>query len=327
MKPQASEGGGSIFPAGFTINSHLGCYEELQEIATRWNLHPLQLSSNHYTGRMRAFHTPQMQLAIAHHGCSTRFIGEIPRQTVVLCFPLSKVQGVRFRGSELRSGDVAVHDCRHGIDFQIRSSIEVVTVAVTGEFLRNRAFALWQTDLDFASRVLPGAPGEPFQALLPSLLEQRMGMALSDPSMLHASSHARRIENEVIDAILASLCEPRPPEAPIARHWIARRAAAMLEERFREEIDISDLCSALRASRRTLHLGFAEVYQMTPMKYLLLLRLNHVRRAIMKFRDARVSDLAADAGFSHFGRFSAAYREHFGNLPSDTRKCANGENK
>ncbi|GAB4176305.1 MAG: hypothetical protein Fur0032_16240 [Terrimicrobiaceae bacterium] len=78
---------------------------------------------------------------------------------------------------------------------------------------------------------------------------------------------------------------------------------------------MSDLCAEVRASRRTLHLGFLELYGLGPMAYLRVIRLNGARRDLRRARGS-VTDIAMAWGFNHLGRFSAYYRQFFGELPS-----------
>jgi transcriptional regulator GlxA family with amidase domain len=47
-------------------------------------------------------------------------------------------------------------------------------------------------------------------------------------------------------------------------------------------------------------------------------RLERVRAALLTSEES-TSVVALDAGFTHLGRFAAAYRERFGELPSATR--------
>ena len=59
---------------------------------------------------------------------------------------------------------------------------------------------------------------------------------------------------------------------------------------------------------------------LTPVAYLARLRLHRVRDALQSRARAprTVSSVALDWGFWHFGEFSRAYRECFGELPSET---------
>ena len=73
-------------------------------------------------------------------------------------------------------------------------------------------------------------------------------------------------------------------------------------------------------SQRALEYAFKEVMGLTPMAYLLRLRLHRARQALLAgtHGTTTVSAVALDWGFWHFGDFSRAYKECFGELPSDT---------
>jgi AraC-like DNA-binding protein len=87
-----------------------------------------------------------------------------------------------------------------------------------------------------------------------------------------------------------------------------------------DHLYVSDLCRAAAASERTLEYAFKEVMGLTPMTYLSRLRLHRVRETLLAAsqRSTTVSAVALDWGFWHFGDFSRAYKECFGELPSDT---------
>ncbi len=87
-----------------------------------------------------------------------------------------------------------------------------------------------------------------------------------------------------------------------------------------ERLYVTDLCEAAEVSERTLQYAFREVMGMTPVAYLTRLRLHRVRHAL---RTATLASTTVTAealrwGFWHFGDFSRAYKDCFGELPSDT---------
>jgi transcriptional regulator GlxA family with amidase domain len=90
---------------------------------------------------------------------------------------------------------------------------------------------------------------------------------------------------------------------------------------------VSDLCRASAVSERTLEYAFKEVMGLTPMTYLIRLRLHRVRQALVAAThgSTTVSAEALNWGFWHFGEFSRAYKECFGELPSDTLRRKPGE--
>lgn len=90
---------------------------------------------------------------------------------------------------------------------------------------------------------------------------------------------------------------------------------------------VSDLCKAAGVSERTLEYAFKEIMGLAPMTYLVRLRLHRVREALLEGSQGSttVSAEALKWGFWHFGEFSRAYRECFGELPSDTLRRKPGE--
>ena len=90
---------------------------------------------------------------------------------------------------------------------------------------------------------------------------------------------------------------------------------------------VSDLCKAAAVSERTLEGAFNEIMGLTPMAYLVRLRLHRVRQALLEAtqRSTTVSAEALNWDFWHFGEFSRAYKDCFGELPSDTLRRKPGE--
>lgn len=305
-----------IFPARYAFRKRLASYEELQSEAARWNLHPRQTASGNYEGSLKACHTRRTQLALADHGCGTRMEGMVPRGTLVFCFAFPSPSVSQFRGVRVGPRDMFVHDCNESLDFSFSGPSRILTVAVDKVFFEQRAARLWQADPSTAAAgCAVFRNGRAAQRTRSRLLEcLRRGM--QSPDKL---AEAGTFEEGMIDVILEEMREPRSPEPAPARWLIARRAASYLRDRCHEELCITDLCGAVGASRRTLHLGFAELYGMGPMGYLRALRLDGVRRELRTPGGCprTVTNVATSWGFTHLGRFAADYSAQFGTLPSE----------
>ena len=87
-----------------------------------------------------------------------------------------------------------------------------------------------------------------------------------------------------------------------------------------ERIHVTDLCKAASVSERTLEYAFKEIVGLPPTAHLVRLRLHRVRLALLGAdpETTTVSTEALNWGFWHFGEFSRAYKECFGELPSET---------
>jgi len=94
-----------------------------------------------------------------------------------------------------------------------------------------------------------------------------------------------------------------------------------------DRLYVTDLCRAAAVSERTLENAFNEVMGLTPMTYLVRLRLHRVRQALQEgtHGTTTVSTEALNWGFWHFGEFSRAYKNCFGELPSETLRRKPGE--
>jgi AraC-like DNA-binding protein len=134
--------------------------------------------------------------------------------------------------------------------------------------------------------------------------------------------HAAQVE--LLEALLvatrsADTVEPAGTERTRRAHdQIVRSAEEFALSRAGERIHVSDLCLAAAVSERTLESAFKEVTGISPMAYLVRLRLHRVHAALLAAEPGatRISAEALKWGFWHFGEFSQAYKQCFGELPS-----------
>jgi len=133
-------------------------------------------------------------------------------------------------------------------------------------------------------------------------------------------------EAELLETLLAVLSvaddfEPdRADRTRQARSLIVKTVEEYALARTGDRLSIADLCRVAAVSERTLEYAFKEVMGLTPLTYLIRLRLNRVRQALAAAThgSTTVSAEALKWGFWHFGEFSRAYRACFGEAPSDT---------
>lgn len=104
------------------------------------------------------------------------------------------------------------------------------------------------------------------------------------------------------------------------RSQVARSASDYIARHADGPIDLRTLREWTGVSERTLRQAFRETYGLGPSRFVKRERLRRVRAALERSRAHRTSVLreAVKAGFWHMGRFSAEYRDFFGELPSVT---------
>ncbi|WPL11226.1 helix-turn-helix domain-containing protein [Thiorhodovibrio litoralis] len=103
---------------------------------------------------------------------------------------------------------------------------------------------------------------------------------------------------------------------------IVRRAQACMDAQASQgDVPrVSDLCAAAGVSERTLQHAFREQLGLAPGAYLRMRRLNGARAELLAptASTRTITEVAARWGFLHMGRFTRAYRDLFGELPSTT---------
>lgn len=108
------------------------------------------------------------------------------------------------------------------------------------------------------------------------------------------------------------------------------RADHYLREHLAHAVYLSDLAAATGAPARTLEHVFRRRLGLTPMQYLTWLRMLAARRLLTDRRkpaEAAVTETAHRVGFSHLGRFAAAYRRTFGETPLATLAAYAGRSR
>lgn len=146
-----------------------------------------------------------------------------------------------------------------------------------------------------------------------------------DASTLAYPQVQKTLHSSIMGALTDLLCSasraPLPSRSFKGRRMLVREAVDYALASKGEPVTVAELCAQFHISRRMLNYCFEEVLSISPLQYLRALRLNAVRRELRSAQaDRSIQDIACQWGFWHLSRFSAEYRELFGELPSATRR-------
>lgn len=231
-----------------------------------------------------------------------------------------------FEGRPSTADDDIVYLLPDGIDYNLLVDAGVhtayITIAVDEMLadLRTLDPERWeqQPDTLLALRV-PGS------ANLPTVFDE-----IADTHSTHSPAFQQRmVHNLMVNALHASdaatrgrfrrkaLPARRPLPIDLVRHATDLIDASLHDGRV---ISVLELCRALNVAERSLRHHFMAYLGMPPKRYLLVSVLNAVRADLLKPKrpDATVTRIVFEHGGWHMGRFSAAYRQFFGELPSAT---------
>lgn len=148
-------------------------------------------------------------------------------------------------------------------------------------------------------------------------------IAKTAPDLLELPEVVRALEQELVHAMIRCLTEGEFWEMTAGgrRHdMIVARFEEFLEANPDKPLYLTEICAAIGVAERTLRVACEEHLGMGPIRYLSLRRMHLVRRALIRAdaSTATVTRLATDHGFWELGRFSVAYRELFGESPSES---------
>lgn len=138
----------------------------------------------------------------------------------------------------------------------------------------------------------------------------------------------RSSERELLDVLADVLTSGAPHDAQIGmahanRVTVVSRALAYMQDHIDQLLQVIDICESLQISRRTLQSCFSSITGTNPQSFLRAHRLSGARSDLMRGGPSmQVKDVVMKWGFWHLSRFSESYRQHFGELPSQTARRA-----
>jgi AraC family ethanolamine operon transcriptional activator len=309
-----------LFPAGVVQQAAFDDFDAMAAAPRAWDQHYLKLTKGLFRGSLKAAHTADMQIGSVTWSSGVLVTGAVPRGVLSLAIPLvaagtAHTQGVPVRPNQL----VAVAD-RDELNFTQPAGCELLVLSL-GYGLLDLAAATFfgETWRD----AVPKAPVLSVQDAGRLAAEFRRLQALAsevDPARLAEPDFGERLEIAAAEAVAAQVAIRQPRRVTSAqRRALARRAHEYLLANETRPVGIAELCVAVGAPERSLHLALREHFGLPPVAYLRVRRLHRARRQLLeRGRATTVTATATDWGFDHLGEFATAYRHLFSETPSQT---------
>ncbi len=227
-------------------------------------------------------------------------------------------EAMRFRGV---SYDDPFFVCWRGLsrteyDYVLESGTQLFMLEVPIEFVRGRG---WSIEIP-PTPLRQGDKLNAFRLAMEAyLIPAQHGNGRKAPMV--TSGLLDQLETLVGNQIFCPESRERSPGSNSSQWKIVSRAEAYLKENGNSAtLSGQELCSALDVSKRTLYAAFEQQLGIGPGRLQMLIRLRRLRALLQAapYEKGSVSRLIGEAGFSHLGRTSVVYRQHFGETPSET---------
>lgn len=238
-------------------------------------------------------------------------------------FPISKRSSLTYAGIGLRFGDFVFHSRAERMHQRTNGKSQWGLISLPAQQFAVCSEALTGVEINSppAGRLL--RPTRMAAAQLVTLFSRACRLAETEYELIANPEMARALEQELLHALINCLTAD---DAGV--NLKTRQSHADIVVRFEEalaahsdpHLNMPALCSTIGVPERTLRVCCTEILGISPTRYHLLRRLNMARSALRCAdpETASVSEIARNHQFLELGRFAAAYRAVFGEMPSST---------
>ena len=305
---------------------------QLRECTRGSDVDIVQLKAGRQRGFLAHIAIDSLAMSVGRFALDARARGLINPNRVTLGMMLASPGRVSYWWEDVRPGDLVITPPGAEIDAIYRSGAWYVTIAMVPSDLTS---VLGGEDRlpDPGSWNMRGI--RHVDSLLGEEVRRRLASIILNLKcdIVTASAPAvdflrRSIIEAFVISLLSALPQDRAPSLSTGTRLVSE-VESYVDAADGRPVHISELCSALRVSRRTLHRAFVDTLNMGPVGYLRRRRLSAIQTALKRIDRATtpIADIAFDYGFPDPGRFAAYYRSLFGESPSQTRRSVAAEYK
>jgi AraC-like DNA-binding protein len=245
----------------------------------------------------------------------------LPHGKLFLSFPASKTV-LTFNGFALRGGDMVLHTRGGRMHHRIGGGSHWGLISISPEQLASHSAALIGQPFAPADTDKILRPARPDMARFRRLFEQACHLSEVGRNLIERPEVARALGQEMLHAVIHCLATDQTDAPKTGRQHAAimSRFEDALDRHIDRKLNLPALCAEIGVAERTLRMCCAEFLGVSPMRYLLLRRLNKARSALRRADPSIVSvaEVARNHQFLELGRFSVTYRNTFGESPSAT---------
>jgi AraC family ethanolamine operon transcriptional activator len=291
-----------------------------------WNQEYEQIGRGRFQGKFTQLLMDRLQLARIAWSPGVLQSGSAPAGTWVFGLPILSEGSLHVRRRPVRSGELLAATSHDDVGFAATGRTDMMVVALPIPLINRWVHA--RRGMDRFDVELPSPRWQVSAAEMTrraGALYNLLQMLRTHPNSYVGGSGLSHVEARIFDVVLDMIPSAEVIEPLHSRARVARAVLNVLRERLDDPPNITELCAAVGARERTLHLSCVEAFGRPPAALLAELRLNAAHRALSRpGRETSVTAVAALYGFTHFGRFGEVYRRQFGELPSATLSRARG---
>ncbi len=307
-----------LFPTGLKIDFLDLNTEEMDFYTRAWNLEYVQMQKGLYVGSVTAVHTPHMQLMRTPHSHGLLLKGDFPKGTILIASVVTKAD-VTFQNKIADKHEIKILRYGDEIDFLCNGESETITIAVEETFFDDAYYRYFSQEFNLNKKNKEVYINPQFLSYFTQGIKQWISYLMQDHDPVKIGMHYENIESQILEHVFS--CIYLDDNQKLRQKFQIKRARDLLHVYRGETSNIANLAKELGISERLLHHAFKKNYGVTPKKYLLNLRMHSVKQELLLADPTiTIASIIQKYHFYNQSTFTQAYKEMFGELPSDILK-------
>lgn len=296
--------------------------EELQEASSEWDQEYYRLSPGGFEGNVTLAQVGDRQIFRERWSRKIRYVGTAPSGSYGLALPFDQQAHGIWVGTPVCRETVVVQAPGQEADMISPDGWDALVLSIPEKELRSTLSALsdqqpaWMNKHSAVTLNPKAADGL-------RMLGRRF-LSESNAPGPEDQPQTVRFSQQLVQLFLWALVDsdnvPNLETEPARPASIVRQATDLVLADPSAMMGLTEICTHLNVSLRSLHYAFQDVAGMSPATWLRRIRLNEVHKTLYRSSpgEVQVKGVAMKNGFFHVGHFGQQYKRLFGCMPSET---------
>lgn len=307
------------------IDFEINDFDHFREVVHAWDIDFLQLDGGTFHSELKQMILPEVQVAHTHFNCHLDQKGVSPDNMWSFVIMGEDASMFKFNhATTLSTSTMVIYPPRHEINAVSYKGFHVYILSVRHDHLKQLTESLGLDEIEDKLSQIDRVELAPEQA---DSLRNQLKDILDDASSQEHKVISPEGKKLLLNFVPMKFLKEIGSQIGCSKDKVVQKkdmcfmeARAYMHTHLHKPLSIEALAKKFKLSERTLRNYFKEELNTSPKQYLTALRLTKIRDELkaVKKEKGLVEKTARKFGFSHMGLFAKAYKDFFGELPSET---------
>jgi len=292
--------------------------DQINESSHGWDNQWTPMKRGDVRADMRMFNTLRMQFSWMSYNNAVLIEGSHPAGSVALSLVRSNAL-VSSHNQTIEPYELVIHTEGDTVDYLASGENHVFTLVIEEKLFYQSFFFYFGYTFEEVIENKRVLLKEDYADLFILQMQHWLKYFQEEKNRKRSLEQFYGIEQEILEQLF-SVIRMTEPKACSKEKFDLGKVREVLHENVDNIFNIHDVVTELGISPRTMQYHFKKKFGMTPKQYLHHLRLNAIRKELIKSDPdtAKISEIALKYGFFHSSHFGSEYKKIFGETPSQT---------